>query len=219
MQQAAFALFDFDKTLSRGDSIIPYLFYCIRRGVAPASQIFRAFHGVMRAYRHPERVSSAKSETLSFLQGRTQTEMDALARDFFRDRLCRRFFRQGRDELARLKAEGYRILVVSASPACYLHLLPEFLPVDAVISTPCGMDAEGVYTGKVGENCQGVDKPLRIAEYLAANHLTLDYDASRAYGDSRSDLSMLTLTASPTLVNPKRPLLRALPGAPVVRWK
>jgi hypothetical protein len=40
-----FALFDFDKTLSRGDSIIPYLFYCIRRGVAPASQFFRAFHG------------------------------------------------------------------------------------------------------------------------------------------------------------------------------
>jgi phosphoserine phosphatase len=96
-------------------------------------------------------------------------------------------FPSGAGRISPLEAEGYRFLVVSASPACYLASAARFLPVDAVIATPCGMDAEGVYTGEVGENCQGWISPADRG-YLAANHLTLDYDASRAYGDSRSDL-------------------------------
>lgn len=218
MRQAAFALFDFDKTLSRGDSVVPFLLYCIRRGVAPVGQLPRALHGYVRQRIHPEQIALAKEWTLSFLAGRAKAEVDELARDFWRDALRQRIFRQGEAELARLRAEGYAIVVVSASASAYMNVLPEFLPVDGVLATVCGVDADGRYNGRVGENCKGVQKPLRIAEYLAANHLTLDYDASRAYGDSASDAPMLSLVANPVLVNPQPGLRKAFPEARVVKW-
>lgn len=214
-----FALFDFDKTLSRGDSIIPFVIYAERKGFAPRGQILRAAWAFLTQRRHPNAVSWAKGVSLSFLKGRTLQETDDFCRGFFRDVLAKRIFRDGRAEIERLKTEGYTVVVVSASAEAYMHLLPEFLPVDAVLATRCGLDADDVYTGQVGQNCKGVEKPLRIAAYLAAHHMELDYDTSCAYGDSLSDAPMLQLTAAPTLVNPAGKLAAALPEARRVRWK
>lgn len=216
--QAPFALFDFDKTLCRGDSVLPYLLYCIRKGHAPVTQIFRAAAGYVKQRVKPTLVTVAKMEALSYIRGRTQQEMDDIARGFFRDVLMKRVFREGLAELQRLKAEGYHVLVVSASASVYMRVLPEFLPVDDVLSTVCAVDADGRYNGLIGENCKGLQKPLRIAEYIASRHFTVDYDASRAYGDSASDAPMLSLTAHPTLVNPARELRDALPDAEIVHW-
>jgi len=216
--QASFALFDFDKTLCRGDSVLPYLLYCVRKGHAPWGQVFRAAAGYVKQRIKPGLVTVAKMEALSFIKGHTEQEMDEIARGFFREVLMKRMFKDGQAELARLKQEGKRILVVSASASVYMRVLPEFLPVEAVLSTVCAVDADGRYNGLIGENCKGLQKPLRIAEYLAANHMTLDYATSCAYGDSASDAPMLSLTATPVLVNPAKGLYKALPDAKRVAW-
>ncbi|MGN0746828.1 MAG: HAD family hydrolase [Aristaeellaceae bacterium] len=218
MPGTALALFDFDDTLARGDSILPYLMYCIRRGVAPKTQLLRAACGYLRFLIQPSSASCAKERTLSFIRGKTVEEMDALARDFFRDEYIRRFFQEGMQELWRLRDEGYRILVVSASADVYMRVLSEFLPVDAVLATTCEVDQEGRYTGRVGDNCKGEEKPRRIAAWLTSQGLTLDRAASCAYGDSASDAPMLRLTAAPTLIDPKKKLLRLLPEARVLHW-
>jgi phosphoserine phosphatase len=66
-----------------------------------------------------------------------------------------------------------------------------------------------------------VEKPLRLAEYLAATGDRLDYDRSWAYGDSESDAPMLELCAHKVAVNPgpglKRKLKR-LEGVTIARW-
>ena len=36
------AFFDFDDTLARGDSILPFLLYCIRKRISPRRQLFKA---------------------------------------------------------------------------------------------------------------------------------------------------------------------------------
>ncbi|MGN1020449.1 MAG: HAD family hydrolase [Aristaeellaceae bacterium] len=214
----ALALFDFDGTLARGDSVLPYLLYCIRKGVAPRTQLLRAACGYIRFLIRPSAASGAKAQTLSFIRRKTVEEMDALARDFFQEEYIRRFFQEGLQELWRLREEGYRILVVSASADVYMRVLPEFLPVDAVLATTCEVDAGGRYTGGVGVNCKGEEKPRRIAAWLDAQGLTLDVEASCAYGDSPSDAPMLLMTAAPGLINPKKKLLRRLPQARVLRW-
>ena len=216
--QASFALFDFDKTICRGDSVLPYLLYCVKKGYAPVRQVFRAAAGYIKQRMKPSLVTVAKMEALSYIAGHTEQEMDEIARGFFRDVLMKRVFRDGLAELSRLRQEGKRILVVSASASVYMRVLPEFLPVDGVLSTVCAVGADGRYNGLIGENCKGIQKPLRIAEYLAANHLTLDFDTSCAYGDSASDAHMLSLTAQPILVNPAKGLIEALPEAKIVSW-
>lgn len=214
-----FALFDFDDTLVHGDSILPYLLFCIRRGVAPKTQLLRAVAGYIRWRLNPSCASGAKQATLSFIRGRTQAEMDDLAREFFREEQSRRFFRDGFKELCRLRGEGYRILVVSASPDVYMRVLPEFLPVDDVLATPCALDNAGRYTGEVGANCKGDEKPLRIAAYLKEQDLSIDRSRSRGYGDSPSDAPMLLLTDAPMLVNPKKKLISRIPGGTQLNWR
>ena len=144
---------------------------------------------------------------------------EIMTHEFWQKRLKKRFFSSAVQEMRRLKDEGYHVLVVSASVTAYMDVLPSYLPADGVIATVCGMDGDEKYNGYLGDNCRGVQKPLRIAAYLAANHLLLDYAVSRAYGDSPSDEPMLRLTAHPTLVNPSPKLRAAMPDAATVVWK
>ena len=218
MTPTTFAFFDFDDTLARGDSILPYLLYCIRRGLAPRQQLLKAAAAFLRWKLQPSTGRAAKETSLSFIAGRTVEEMDEIARDFFREMQQKRFFEDAAPELFRLRELGATIVVVSASSDVYMRVLPEFLPVDAVLSTVCET-ADGHYTGKVGKNCKGEEKVRRIEAWLAAQGLSIDKARSSGYGDSPSDAPMLLLTGHPTLVNPKRKLVRRIPDGRLCRWK
>lgn len=213
-----FAFLDFDDTLCAGDSILPYLLYCVRRGVAPWTQVVIALLGYLRWRLRPAQASGAKRMTLSYIRGRSREEMDDLARDFFRERQSARFLPGAVRELWKLRQEGYKTVVVSASAEVYMRVLPEFLPVDAVLATRCPLDDAGRYTGEVGENCKGEEKPRRIRAWLKEQGVEADFPACRGYGDSPSDAPMLLMTGSAVLVDPKRALRERLPDAVCVHW-
>ena len=215
---AAFAFFDFDDTLARGDSILPYLMYCILRGAAPRRQVFKAAWGFLAWKLNPAHASASKETSLSFIRGKTVDEMDDLARDFFREVQQNAFFEDAAPEIFSLREKGVQIVVVSASSDLYMKILPEFLPVDAVISTTCEV-VDGKYTGKIGKNCKGEEKVQRIQAWLEKQGTTIDKARSAGYGDSPSDAPMLLLTDAPTLVNPKKGLIRNIPGGRIVRWQ
>ena len=86
------AFFDFDDTLARGDSILPFLLYCIRKRISPRRQLVKAVGAFLYWKLRPSRASRAKSATLSFLKGRSADEMLDVARAFFRDEYLPRFY-------------------------------------------------------------------------------------------------------------------------------
>lgn len=217
MTPTAFAFFDFDDTIAKGDSIFPYLLYAIKRGYAPKHQLLVAAYGFLRWKIQPSSGRKVKEMSLSFLKGRTVEEMDALARDFFQEVQLKAVFEQAAPEFFHLREMGARIIVVSASSDAYMHVLPEFLPIDAVISTVCEVE-NGRYTGKMGKNCKGEEKVHRINAWLEQQGLSIDKEHSSGYGDSPSDAPMLRLTAHPHLVNPKRKLVEAIPDGRILRW-
>ena len=217
MTPTAFAFFDFDDTIAKGDSIFPYLLYAIKRGYAPKHQLLTAAYGFLRWKIQPSSGRKVKEMSLSFLKGKSVDAMDALARDFFREVQMKAVFQEAAPEFAKLKAQGVKIVVVSASSDAYMHVLPEFLPIDAVISTVCEVK-DGHYTGKMGPNCKGEEKVHRIAAWLKEQGLSIDKEKSSGYGDSPSDAPMLLLTAQPTLVNPKRKLVEAIPHGAIRSW-
>lgn len=218
MTPTAFAFFDFDDTLAKGDSIFPFLLYCIKRGIAPKHQLFKAAAGFLRWKIQPSSGRAVKEWSLSYIKDRTVEEMDGIARDFFRDVQQKAFFADAAPELFRLREQGVKIVIVSASSDLYMKVLPEFLPVDAVISTVCET-RDGRYTGKIGKNCKGEEKVRRIEAWLKQQGLSIDKEHSAGYGDSPSDAPMLLLTASPNLVNPKRKLVQNVPQGRILRWK
>ena len=218
-----YALFDFDGTLIRGDSILLLCAYARRKGyLTRRGLLANLWTAVLYGLRLCPAVR-AKERALRFLAGRGAAEVEAIARDFCREALMPRIRPEGLATIARRRAEGCVTLLVSASSTFYLDQLRQTLGVDDVIGTRFDVDREGVFTGNVcGDNCRGVQKALRLAEYLAAKGDRLDFDSSYAYGDSYGDCAMLRLCAHPVAVNPSRRLWRALrdaPGATCVRWR
>lgn len=212
-----YALFDFDGTLIRGDSILLLVAYARRRRLMTPRQLRRALYsGVLYGLRLRAAVP-AKEQALAFLAGRSAAELAAIVTAFFHDVLEPRLRPEAMDAIARHRAAGHEVLLVSASAAFYLEPLRQKLGLTDIVATRMDLDAEGRLTGRVcGDNCRGVQKALRLAEYLAAKGDRLDFETSFAYGDSYGDLPMLRLTAHPVAVNPKRKLWRALRGVPGV---
>ena len=218
MEKTAFVFTDFDDTLAKGDSILPYLLFCIRKGLAPRRQLLKAAAAFLWWKLKPSSGRAAKETSLSFIAGHTVGEMDGVAREFFHTVHTKAFFREGVAEMQRQRENGAKVIVVSASSDVYMRVLPEFLPCDEVICTVCEA-VDGVYTGKIGKNCKGEEKVQRINAWLQEKGLTVDKAASTGCGDSPSDAPMLLLTGSPILVNPKRKLRARIPEGRVVHWE
>lgn len=219
--QKPYALFDFDGTLIRGDSIVRFVRYAHARGLTGAGGLARAALWAAAYGLHLTTAERAKRESLSFLAGREQGGVEALGRTFCREELLPRLYPQGVEELRRRHAEGAEVLLVTASPSFYLEALKEELPIQRIIGTRMHVE-NGVYTGLIaGENCRGVQKPLRLAEDLAARGDMVDYASSWAYGDSAGDAPMLALCGHKVGVNPRRRLVKRMKGADgfsVVYW-
>ena len=220
MTRKAIALFDFDGTLSKGDSIIPFLKYCVKTGFAPWYVLPKgAALGAMYLTRLVKSDTWAKERALSFLKGKGYWETQQVAEGFYREVLSRRIYPKGLEEIRRLREKGYVILIVSASPDVYMEPVRRALEAEAVLATRCGLDAMHLYTGGFASlNCRGFEKTLRIAEYLAAKGYELDVDLSRAYGDSAGDWPMMCLTANPVAVNAKKSLLKKAPQIERAHW-
>ncbi len=213
-----FALFDFDGTLSPGDSIVPYLQLCIQSGVAPARQWIHAFLGYCAQRVNPKRTALSKEQTLSFIRGKSMELMDTVGEKFWNEYLMPRMYRDGLKVLQEMHDAGYIIWLISASPECYMHLATRFLPVDRVYATPCQHSEDGFYTGSIPYNCRGKEKVAVFRE--AVRNCGLEQvPVQFAFGDSQHDIPMLRLAEHAVLIRPKPRVRQMLPEAEVQNWQ
>jgi len=222
LQQKAYAFFDFDGTLIKGDSIISFCFYAYKHKLCTFGHLIRS--GVMAALYHCGITNAEKSKqaALSFLAGMPRKEVEKIARDFCTHVLIPNLYPEGVEAIRRHRLEGAEVWLVSASTAFYLEPLKRHLHLTGLIGTRMHVDEQGKYSGLIdGHNCRGVEKTLRIAEVLAAKGDMVDYSASYAYGDTAGDIPMLMLCEHKTAVNPRRKLVKGLQGADgvqIVHW-
>ena len=208
-----YALFDFDDTLIRGDSVVKMCLFAFRRGLIAPWELVKITGLSVLYLCGLTTAQKSKEAAMHFLSGKSETEVEKLAEEFCEKVLLPRLYQDGVKELKAKAESGCEVWLISASPAFYLQPLMKHLPITGVIGTRMHV-LNGMYTGQMaGENCRGVEKPLRLAEVLASRGDMLDYGQSCAYGDSAGDAPMLALCANKVAVNPKKKLLKALDGA------
>lgn len=213
------AFLDFDNTLARGDSIVSFLRWSVRKGKASPLQWLRAAAGYL-AYKWHRSVpanAASKEKSLSFVKGWTEAAMDAAASSYWQTNLLHRCYVEGIQELEKLRRAGYRTVIVSASMSGYMDLLPRMLPADEVLCTRAEI-RDGRYTGHFGPNCKGEEKVRRIRAWAESQKIRLADAEILAYGDSASDLPMLHLSPDPVLINPCKKVRQALPDARCLCW-
>ena len=218
----AYALFDFDGTLISGDSFMLLCIYARKKGLNSGVSFWKGIGAGIRYLLRLCGAKESKEAALSFLQGKSEKELQQLSADFCREVLRPRLRVQGLAELKARREAGAEVLLITASPAFYFEPLKDELGITEIIGTRMDMGQDGRATGRIcGENCKGLQKPLRLAEYLAAVGERLDFSRSYGYGDSASDMPMLELCGHKVGVNVRRGLKKRLAkaeGARLVEW-
>lgn len=212
-----YAFFDFDNTLSKGDSILSFLPFCVRKGyVSPFHLLRTAAAWIKKTVTGEKDFIPVKETTFAFLNGKSRQEIDKICIEFVDEVLSERLYPQGKAEMEKRRTEGKQTVIVSASSELYMRHIGRLLPVDRVISTTCEF-RNGIYTGKMHANCKGGNKVSRIMEELGYNAAN---DRCVCYGDSSGDLPMLELGYERYLVNcRKKKIISALPSAEIKNWK
>lgn len=190
------AAFDFDGTIARRDTLMPFLATIAGRGAFARAAIARSPRILQVVAGRADR--DAEKEVLigRLLAGRAAADV-AAAGAAYADRLwtAQRFRPAMLERLAWHRAEGHRIVIVSASLDAYLVPLAPRLGVDHVISSSLSAE-EGVLTGTlVGGNVRGPEKVRRLESWLAGETVEL-----WAYGDSAGDDELLARADHPTRV-------------------
>ena len=191
------AAFDFDGSLTSGGSTWQFLTAVRgRRRVAGAAGAL-AGRLVAAAALGGQRVDDVKEALFRrTLAGLDAAEVAARAERFGRAHYARHARADVRERLEWHRAQGHRILIVSASLELYLQAIGAELAVDAVIATRLAVAPDGRLTGNYdGRNCRGPEKIARVRQWMAdsSKHTgaTAITDVLWAYGNSKGDRLLL----------------------------
>jgi phosphatidylglycerophosphatase C len=210
----ALAAFDLDGTLTRRDTLLPFLLRSIgpertsRAIVASSVTLAQA-----AALGGPHR-DRAKAALLRRVFGGKPLAALAEVAESFADHVVANGLRP--DVVARVewhRDQGHELVLVSAAPELYAVPIGRRLGFDAVLATRLEVDADGHLTGCIlGTNCRGPEKVVRLQEWRG-DALTVAY----AYGNSAGDREMLALAATAGRVGRGRGglvMIRAEPSTP-----
>jgi phosphatidylglycerophosphatase C len=186
--QPPLVAFDFDGTITTTDSFTAFLRW--RAGPARyALGLARLLPGVLAYLVHRDRGRIKAQAVGEFLRGVPRAQLEDEAR-IFAELFAPKLFRP--DALAtwrRWRAEGARLVIVSASPDVLVAPFAEKLGADRLIATQMAYDAQGRVAGAfAGPNCRGPEKIARLKQAFGA-----DVALKAAYGDTSGDREMLEM--------------------------
>jgi len=181
------AAFDFDGTLTRRDSLLPFLW----RVVGPAEFVWNAVAVLPTLLCYAlgwMENGPAKEHVLGqFLGEGSVDEIRPIAEQFAKEGLPELLDPAAVRRLREHREQGHTTVLISASPELYLRPLAEEAGFDHVIGTRLET-ANDRFTGRFATpNCYGPEKVRR----LEAEGPALDGATLYAYGNSRGDRGLL----------------------------
>jgi len=186
------SVFDFDGTLTKHDSFVPFLRFAFGKRVFARRLVRLVLHTLKCMGRRLTRDELKEVLIHTFMTGVEAKWVEEKAEEF-----CERYWKRlmrpsGLIAVATQVNSGAIVTICSASPAMVLKPFAERLGI-RLIGTNLEVK-DGVLTGRIsGHNCRCGQKVERLeAEYgpLSSYHL-------RAWGDTRGDYEMLAAAQEP----------------------
>lgn len=182
------ALFDFDGTITKKDSLIKFIRYAVGDlkaawGMLLLSPILITYKlKIIPNYKAKQRVLSY------FFKGLNEQTFQNIAKEYSLKHLDSILRPNALEKIAWHKEQGHKVVIVSASIECWLKPWCDRNGLD-LIATKMEMK-NGIVTGKfLTKNCHGIEKVNRVTASYNLN----DYEYIYAYGDSGGDKELLNL--------------------------
>lgn len=188
----AVAAFDFDGTLTYGGSVVPFL--RVVRGTLPVARALlqdlpRLFHAAIVGGTAAD--VAKEGLFMRLLAGLPVAEIEQAGAEFAEAHLRRRLRPDVRERLEWHRKQGHRVVVVSASPECYVRPAAALLGADAALATRLAVGGD-LLTGRYeGKNCRGAEKYARLMGWIRSQGLGAAQPVLWAYGNSRGDRRLL----------------------------
>lgn len=197
------AVFDFDGTLTRGDSLLPFLRYVLgparfAAAIARTTPVLAGYAGRL------VRNDIAKERLLSnAIAGMPMSLLQDAGTAFAADRISAMLNATMMKRLAVHQAIGHRCILASASLDVYLAPFAKAWGFAGLECSRLELDDAGRVTGRLaGGNCHGNEKACRVATRFAKQGMP---SFSFGYGDTSGDIAMLRLVNAPYMVVDGRP--------------
>ena len=194
MTDRRIAAFDFDRTVTRRDTMVPFLLrvagpFSTARGIA-ASAIGWLTGG---RERNARRAKAKRAYLRAVITGADMADLEARGRSYA-EGLPELYRPESLERIEWHRQHGHELILVTASLRLYAGPAGHELGFDHVIAVDLEMDADGRATGDiVGTNVRGPEKARRLREYLGASPSEM-----WAYGDSDGDEELLAMADHPT---------------------
>jgi phosphatidylglycerophosphatase C len=181
------AAFDFDKTISTRDNVVPFLRVLVGRARLTRA-LLATSPRLVRAALDDERRDAAKVALVQYtLTGYDATRVGAVAAEFADDVVARHLRPDVVERVAWHRNQGHELVIVSASFTSYLDPIAARLGFAAVLATELAVGDDGRLTGElVRPNVRGAEKVRRLDAWLGAGPAFV-----WAYGDSSGDRDLL----------------------------
>ncbi|AFH50183.1 Phosphoserine phosphatase [Ignavibacterium album JCM 16511] len=179
--------FDFDKTITITDTILPLCKFLSKRFNSSLS--FYLIQLLFAVYRI-KLISSKKfkeSVIKYLLKNKNSVEIENAILDFYKLNYEKLFNSVIINLIEEEKKAGNRIIIVTSNLDLFVYPIKKLLPVDEVFGTKVKIVNELVYDSIEGENCSGNEKSRVIQEYKSNQQ----FDKVISYGDSSGDFEML----------------------------
>ena len=183
------AFFDFDGTLTTGDTLMPFLKFVVGAPVyyaklALVSPILATYFAKLL------RNDTAKQIVLKhYLAGYHIDDLFERGQHFSEEVIPTLLRPKGMERLRWHQEQGHECILVSASIDIYLNAWAQRVGIDAVLCSSLEKDdLSSIVSGKIkGRNCYGEEKLHRIKSFMIGKQESATY----AYGDTSGDLPML----------------------------
>lgn len=186
------ALFDFDGTITTGNTYTPFLQYASTATMKRRARRQLLWPWLGYTFGLVSGVALRRRATAYVLAGRRVTDIRALGARYARERLPRVLRPEAMARIAWHRRRGDRVVVVSASLDAYLVPWCRAHGLELICSE---LETEGsMLTGRYrGGDCAGAAKATRVLERFRLD----DYGSVHAYGDTVEDREMLALAHHP----------------------
>jgi phosphatidylglycerophosphatase C len=194
----ALAVFDLDGTLTRHDTLLPYLAGFVRRHPQRLARLPQVLPAIVRfALGLADRGAVKSAAIRALLGGGSRSEIESWTREFVSRLLARGLRADALAALAAHRRAGDLLVLLSASPDLYVAVIGRALGFAQSVCTEVAWQGDRLDGHLLTPNRRGLEKAACIAT-LHREHPGLKLIA---YGNAASDLEHLVLADQATLVN------------------
>ena len=206
------AIYDMDRTVTVRGTYTPFLLH-VARAIAPWRVLLVPLVLLaMLAYvlRLVPRKQLKEFNQRVMMGGRVRRDRLAPLIESYADTVMQTNIRQGAlERIAHDRAEGYRLVLATASYRLYVEAIARRAGFDDVIATDhLGQDMDYVRAKIAGDNCYDIAKLAMIREWMAQQGIDREQAYIRAYSDHVSDAPMLDFADEGYAANPHKPLAK-----------